>query len=238
MKKLVLLSTFLTCSFALAQMAVQKSDGTMMNDGDVYKFSTYDTNNDLLPFKVANTSSTESITVKVLCESLTNTSGDLFQFCFGGNCMPFVIEGMNYPPNGYTINANSDSGNSDYFWNQKDSAEPMSYKFKFYQVDDSGTEIGNPIRITYFYDKNLAVSSASAKAEILVRNTVVTDFIELDAKNNGRISIFDFNGKLVLDQEVKAGNNRFNVQKLTTGIYIVNAVSATGKKSTTKIIKK
>lgn len=238
MKKLVLLSAFLTCSFALSQMAVKKLDGTIMNDGDVYKYSTYDTDNDMLNFTVANTSSSQSIKVKVLCEALTNTTGEDFEFCFGGNCMPFVMLGMNYPPNGYNIDANSNTGDFDHFWNKKDSDQPMSFLFKFYQVDALGNEIGTPVRITYLYNKNLAVSDASAKSEIVLKNTVVTDFIELDSKNNGTISIFDFTGKLLLNKEVKAGNNKINAQKLAAGIYIVNTVSSNGKISTAKIIKK
>ncbi|QOW08982.1 T9SS type A sorting domain-containing protein [Kaistella flava (ex Peng et al. 2021)] len=238
MKKLVLLSAFLTCSFALSQMAVKKLDGTIMNDGEVYKYSTYDTNNDMLNFTVANTSPTQSIKVKVLCEALTNTTGEDFEFCFGGNCMPFVMLGMNYPPNGYTIDANSNTGDFDHFWNKKESDQPMSFLFKFYQVDALGNEIGAPVRITYLYDKHLAVSNTSAKSEIVLKNTVVTDFIELDSKNNGTISIFDFTGKLVLNQEVKAGNNKISAQKLAAGVYIVNIVSSNGKISTTKIIKK
>lgn len=238
MRKLFLLSTFLTCTFALSQMAVQKLDGTVINDGAIYKYNTYDTDNDLLHFTVANTSTTQSIKVKVLCETLTNTTGEDFEFCFGGNCMPFVVQGMNYPPNGYTINANSNTGDFDHFWNKKDSNAPMTFLFKFYQVDTLGNEIGAPVRVTYLYDKTLAVSNASAKSDIMVKNSVVKDFIEVDSKNNATISMFDFTGKLVLNQDLKAGNNKINVQKLSTGVYIVNTVSADGKKFATKIIKK
>lgn len=238
MKKLVLLSTFLTCSFALSQMAVKKLDGTVINDGAVYKYNTFNTDNDVLHFTVANTSATQNIKVKVLCESLTNTTGDEFEFCFGGNCMPFVVQGMNYPPNGYVIDANSNTGDFDHFWNLKESNEPMSFKFKFYQVDDFGNEIGQPVNITYVYDKQLAVADASTKSDILFKSTMVKDFIEFDSKTTSTINIFDFNGKLVINQEAKAGNNKINVQKLATGVYLVNSVSANGKVSTTKVIKK
>lgn len=238
MKKLFLLSTFLTCSLAMAQMEVRKTDGTIINDGAIFKYNTFDTANDELIFTVANTSSTQSIKVKVLCETLTNTTGDDFQFCFAGNCLPFVRQGASYPPNGFVINANSNTGDTDNFWNKSDSDSPKTFLFKFFQVDSFGVEIGSPVRITYLYDKTLAVSNTATKSDILVKNTVVKDFMEVESKTNGNITIFDFNGKLVSSQELKSGINKINVQKLSTGVYIVNAISAEGKTFTSKIIKK
>ena len=233
----------LSFAFSHSQMAVQKLDGTPIKDGDVYTFNKYGidgVNEDgKLKFTIGNTSQTESITVKILCESFANSDGYDFQFCFGGNCMPFVIAGQNYPPTGYIVSPQSNSGDSDYFWNLKDSDQPMSYKFKFFMTDPLGNEVGTPVRITYIYNKTLAVNESSLNTSgIQLKSTMVTDNMEITALKNASISLFDFNGKQVLNKQIKSGTTSINVNNLSSGVYILNTVNAEGKVSNTKIIKK
>ncbi|MGA9211637.1 T9SS type A sorting domain-containing protein [Kaistella sp.] len=238
MKKAFILSTLLGFAFFNAQMVVKKLDGTVINNGAVYSYNTFDTDESVLHFTVANSSATEGITVKVLCESLNNTTGDSFEFCFGGNCMPFVMPNFNYPPSGYNIAPGSNSGDSDHFWNKMDYSEPMSITFKIYQVDESQNEIGTPVHVTYAYNKQLAVNNVNAVKEVLIKNTIITSSLELSSKTNTGFQLFDMNSKLVKKGELKPGDNSINVQNLTQGIYILNTKSSTGKNQTQKIIKK
>ncbi len=243
MKKIFLFSTMLGFAFSYSQMAVQKLDGTPIKDGDVYTYNKYGidgVNEDgILKFTVGNSSTSQSITVKVLCESVVNSDGDDFQFCFGGNCMPFVIAGQNYPPNGYVIGPQSTSGDSDHFWNLKDGDQPMSYTFKFFMTDPLGNEVGSPVRVTYKYDKTMAVNESSlSKSGIQLKSTVVTDNLEIISLKNANISLFDMNGKQVLNKEIKSGTTSASLNNLNAGVYILNAVTAEGKISNVKIIKK
>ncbi|WP_084466364.1 T9SS type A sorting domain-containing protein [Kaistella palustris] len=238
MKKVLLLSTLLGFAVLNAQMLVKKLDGTIINDGAVYSYNTYDTDESMLNFTVVNTSATQNISVKVLAETFNNTAGENFEFCFGGNCMPFVMLGFNYPPNGYTIAPGSDSGDSDHFWNKMDYADPMSITFKIYQVDEFQNEIGTPVRVTYAYDKMLAVNNVNAAKEVILKSTIVNNSIELSSKNDTTFQLFDMNGKLVKKGTLKSGENSINVQNLTAGIYIFNTQNTGGKSQTQKIIKK
>lgn len=233
----------LSFAFSYSQMAVQKLDGTPIKDGDVYTYNKYGidgVNEDgILKFTVGNSSTSQSITVKVLCESVVNSDGDDFQFCFGGNCMPFVIAGQNYPPSGYVIGPQSTSGDSDHFWNLKDGDQPMSYTFKFFMTDPLGNEVGSPVRVTYKYDKAMAVNESSlSKSGVQLKSTVVTDNLEIISLKNANISLFDMNGKQVLNKEIKSGTTSTSVNSLNAGVYILNVVTAEGKISNIKIIKK
>ncbi|WP_300670473.1 T9SS type A sorting domain-containing protein [Soonwooa sp.] len=244
MKKFFLISSMLTCAFAYSQMQVQKLDGTPIHDGDVFTYGVFDdpelgTENSSLKFTVANTSSSP-IKVSVLCEKLNNTDGMDFEFCFGGNCMPFVIEGQDYPMSGqgYPIAAHGNSGTSDHFKNMTGYDDPMSMVFKFYQMDDLGNPIGTPVHVTYKYDKNLAVSDVNTTKDVVLKNTIVTNTLELVSKNKTSFQLYDMNSKLVMNSELKAGDNTINVSNLAAGVYILNAKNANGKMQSQKIIKK
>ncbi|MGX9985557.1 T9SS type A sorting domain-containing protein [Chryseobacterium sp. POL2] len=238
MKKFFILSTFLGFALSNAQMLIKKHDGTVINDGAVFSFNTFDDDASKMYYRVINSSTTEDIKVKMICESLENSDGDSFQFCFGGYCMPFVMLNFNYPPEGYVIAPGSNSGDNDFLWNQKDYDAPMSASFKFYQVDAFDNEIGTPIRVKYIYDKNLAVTDVNAVKDVLVKNTVVTNSLELNSKINTSFQLFDMNSKLVLNSDIKVGDNKVNVQNLATGVYILNIKNANGKNQTQKIMKK
>lgn len=223
-------------------MVVKKSDGTVITDGSVFSYNTVDTEESILHFVVYNTAATD-IKVKILCESITNSDGSDFEFCFGGNCMPFVTVGQNYPPNGFTLPAGSNSGDGDHFWNKKavstTGSYPMNFVFKFYQVDGFGSPIGSPVRITYKSLEQLAVNEVDfAKYGISLKSTIINDDIKFEAKNAGTIYLFDASGKLVTSKAINKGENTVNVNTLKSGIYILNYESNNGKTGNIKLIKK
>lgn len=226
-----------------AQMQIKKLDGTLINNGDVYTYSTVDTEDSILHFTVANTSATQPIKVKVLCESITNSDGQSFEFCYGGNCMPFVLQNQNYPPDGYEIAPNSNSGDGDHFWNRgavsTTGQYPLSYTFKFSQVDAFGNELGNPVRLTYKYSGPLAVKETSLqKSGLEIKNTLVTDNLNLNATNGGKINIIDMAGNVVLSKNILKGENKINLQNLLKGNYVISFYNESGVTGSSKIVKK
>ena len=173
MKKFFILSTTLL-GFALsnAQMVLKKHDGTIIPDGTVFTTNTYNDYASKMYYRLHNTSTNESIKVKMICESVSANYApfDMFQFCFGGNCMIFITPDMAYPPEGFEINPGANSGDDDFLWNQTDYDTPLTAKFKFYQVDAFDNEVGTPIHVTYVYDKHLAVNDVNATKDVLVKN--------------------------------------------------------------------
>lgn len=241
-KKILLITAFFCFLFFNAQMVVKKSDGTVITDGSVFSYNSVDTDESILHFVVYNTA-TNDIKVRVLCESITNSDGSDFEFCFGGNCMPFVIVGQNYPPSGFTLPAGSNSGDGDHFWNKKAVSTtglyPMNFVFKFYQIDAFGNQIGSPVRITYKSLENLTTNEVDFnKYGISLKSTLINDNIELNAKIAGNIYLFDSTGKLVTSKIIYKGENKINVSQSKSGIYILNFEGNDGKIGNIKLIKK
>lgn len=233
----------LSASSLTAQMQIQKLDGSVINNGDVYTYSTSNTDDSTLHFTVANTSNSQPIRVKVLCESIANSDGQNFEFCYGGNCMPFVISGQSYPPDGYEIAPNSNSGDGDHFWNRGATSTtgqyPLTYTFKFSQVDNFGNEFGDPLRVTYKYSGPLAVKETSLqKSGLEIKNTLVNYNLNLNAINAGKISIIDMSGKVVLSTSIVKGENKINVQSLAKGNYVISFNNENGASGSSKIVKK
>ncbi len=244
MKKIFLFSTLLSFAYAFPQMTVKKLDGTVIKDGDVFTYETANTEDSQLKFSVYNTSTTSGINARIDCESLENTNGGDFEFCFGGNCMPFVIAGQSYPGDApYYIAPGSNSGDSDHFWNMTTESStgvyPMKFTFKFYQTDDLGNEIGTPIRMTYQYTKPLAVNESSfEKSGIQIQNTLVSDILKINSRVNTSAQIFDLSGRQVKSVSVYKGENSFNIQNLKPGTYLFTFKNSEGKLASYKILKK
>lgn len=239
MKKFFILSTLLGFALSNAQMVLKKHDGTVIPDGTVFTYSTYDDYASKMYYRVHNTSTSQSIKVRMICESLSdNSTGNMFQFCFGGYCMPFVMTNYAYPPEGYVMNPGANSGDDDFLWNQTDYDTPMTAKFKFYEVDDFDNEVGTPIHVTYVYDKHLAVNDVNTTKDVLIKNTIITNKLDLNSKINTSFQLFDMNSKLVKAGELKTGDNSIDVNSLAAGVYIMNVKNANGKNQTQKVIKK
>ena len=159
--KLLLFNFLFVGLICQAQFSLSKTDGTPLTDGEIVGFSaTYEE----LKFHVTNTG-TSDINVKIKCTGLTNTDGSNFFFCIGGYCFNDIILGTTYPlvsqsALGVTIGPGDNQGDFDSFRNHNagdGTSYPMDFEVKFFEVDNSGVEIGTPITITYRYDPALSI---------------------------------------------------------------------------------
>lgn len=241
--KFTILTALFCYLLSYSQMVVKKLDGTTINNGDIFSYNTVDEESASLKFTVFNNSSTESMLVKIQCTSVSNSDGQEFQFCFGGYCFFSVFEGMMNPMDapGYLINPGSNTGDADHFWNLKTASTtgqyPMDFKFKIFEVDPLGNEIGTPVNITYRYAGALAVNDVSMQKDITIKNTVIKDILSFDSKSAADLQVIDYSGKLVSQNKVSKGNNEVNLQKLQAGVYILKFSNSEGKSFTSKIIK-
>ena len=107
-----------------------------------------------LGFYVTNLTDTTSY-YKITCESLTNTTGFGFQFCWG-ICLPEVVEGTTYPlDEPISINPGETQASSgDHFKNDNtgiDTSASSDYTLLFFQTDADGTEIVGADTVTFTY---------------------------------------------------------------------------------------
>lgn len=243
-KKILFTLAFSTFLFSTAQMAVRKADGTDYLNNQTFTFNTFAAPSAALYFSVYNTSTTGSITVKAVCESLTNTDGNLFQFCFSGNCQYSVQQGQEYPQGGtgLVIPAGQNTGTNDYFENMTATTSsgvyPAKTKFKFFMVDDFGGTVGTPFYITYQYNGVLGVNDTVVQnAQILVNNTTVKDVVNISSKISAIMSVTDMTGRTMQSSSIVKGENAINLQRLSSGTYLLSFKDKDGNIVTQKIIK-
>ena len=247
MKRIILLFTLLAITGLQAQMVVKKADGTVINDGQVFTFSSMVYAQAVLGFYVQNTSTTDNIRVKIKCESITNADGSNMQLCFGGVCLASITAGNSYPsgqpvvvaPGATTINAFDD------FYNQNPgdgTHYPMDYVFKFYQMDTSNMIIGNAVTITYRYNPTLNTAgfnwNSLSNMGIVLKSNVTSTALEIEAHQETTVDLYDVTGKVVGQKTLTSGLNSVDVSALQSGLYLLNFNNASGQRATMKFIKK
>jgi len=244
MKRIIILFTLFTITGLQAQMVVKKADGTVIDDGQVFTFSSTVYAQAVLKFYVQNTSTTDNIRVKIKCESITNANGSNMQLCFGGVCLSSITAGNSYPsgqpviiaPGASTINAFDD------FYNQNPgdgTNYPMDYVFKFYQMDASNAIIGTPITITYRFNPTLNTTGFNAISTmgIVLKSNVTSSALEIETQQASTVALYDVTGKVVGQRTLASGLNTVDVSGLQSGLYLLNFNNASGQRATMKFVK-
>jgi hypothetical protein len=246
MKK-ILLSAIVALSFsfsAIAQFTVSRADGTPVANGETLTFNSIVYAQSSLALKINNTSA-GAINVRMVCQSLTNTDGQLMEVCFGPDCyattsvnqvFPAInVSPVNIPVGG--VDASSHFFNNDLGIS---TSVPVDYVFKIYQVNTFGSQIGTPFIFTYRYDATLSnnlVGQLSPKS-VNLKSTTVNNYLDLEVNSKSNISIYDLNGRLVLVNNLDYGTQTLDVSNLTSGLYLINVVDEKGDTSSLKFIKK
>ncbi len=244
MKKIVLIGLTLLNFIGYSQsISLSRHSGTLILNNQVVAFNTAVYPASEMDFYVRNLSSTAGANVKIVCESLLNNDGTGFELCYGNECLSSVQEGDVFPTTGNVIlPPNGVNGNFDHLLNTNAGSGvfPKDYVFRFYQVNSSGNEIGNSIRMTYRYDPNLSVEEIDQlqTSGVIVKSTVVGTQLELDVLKSTTMIIYDLNGKAVYRSNLDYGVQNHDVSNLSSGAYIISFTNSDGYSSTKKIIKK
>jgi hypothetical protein len=249
MKKVIVLIVCLCSSLSFSQMTMKKLDGTSINNGDVFTYTSLadpdnpsTTDPAYLGLKIFN-SSASNINVKMKLISMTNANGSSLQFCIDPICVGTITVGNSYPSSGSSIiPANGQNGSFDHFANgyAGNGLSNVEYVLKFYMVNSFGAEIGTPITFTYRYSPNLSTPGFNAvkEAGINIKSTLVSSQVEFDATTNGRVELFDLSGRLISQNNYTSGYNTVDVSNLNAAVYLVNFATEEGKKATLKVVKK
>ena len=237
MKKLFIISALLLVSLNFAQFTVAKSDGTPINDGDVFIFGTTTYPDNSLEFVVTNPTN-QDMDIVIYVESITNTDGSGFELCFG-NCYSGVSPRSYYPSDSpYHLAADSSSEpHGNHFLNTATNGNLIiEYVLKFTQVDNAGHQIGMPVTITYRYDQTAAVKTNHLQGVKIFPTIVKNHRIRVDCTQDLSFKIIDFLGKTSQKGWLTNGLNQINLNNLKTGIYFLILKNNKGEKTYRKII--
>ena len=245
MKNLIVSILFLFVLNTYSQFTVTKvGNSTQVNNNDVLTFNSIGGNAAEFKFNINNITNAE-IKVKIKIIRISNANGNLLQFCFAGSCITGVTEGVAYPIiNSYTpiIPVGGNNGNFDHFRNDDpgNGTSNIEYVLKFYQVDNSGNEIGNSITCTYRYDPLLATVGFSSldKLGVQLSSTIVENQLDIISKEPIQLFFYDITGKKVQNTHLISGANSIEVNNLVSGIYLLSFINEKGNKASAKIIKK
>lgn len=237
MKKIfTLLCVFATIT-AVAQFNVESHSGDPIVDGQMVIAGAL---NNPLPFYVNNESTTDEIYMKCEFVSAVNYNGVDMQLCFG-LCYDPVAVGDVYPPGSEVVTiqpGQHQDSEGDKFLNYNDGGgNIIDYVFRFYQVDGSGTEIGDDLTFTYRYDPALSVNDNQV-VQASVTSTVVRDMLSIDANEEASVVIYDIRGRAIANQKLVIGNNTINMASLPSQVYLVQIANEKGASQTVKIVKR
>ncbi|WP_396212870.1 T9SS type A sorting domain-containing protein [Flavobacterium sp.] len=225
---------------AFSQLTLKKTDGTVINDGDVLVYNSIAEPTNYLGLKIYNSLS-EDVSVKIKVVSFPDGQGSNLQLCIDPICVNNLVMGNSYPSFGSTIPANGENGNSDHFLNSNagDGINSLDYVLKLFRVDENNAEVGNSITFTYRYTPNLSNTDFNQLATlgIQLKSTLVKNNLELQVTKPVSANIYDVNGKLIVNQSLVTGDNSIEASKLASGLYILSLTTNEGKKATVKIIK-
>ena len=243
MKNIFVAIISLVSLISSAQMTLKKLDGTPINNGDVFTFDVAVEPGSYMGIKIFN-SSANPINVKARVESITNADGTNVQFCLGDVCLGTVVAGNSYPPSfPAIIDANSENGDFDHFLNLNSGINPnlpVTYSFKFYQLDGTGAEVGNSVSFSYRYVSPLGVSNFNQleQSGVVLKSNIVSNELEMTTTKELQYTLFDVNGKSVLSQNLEIGNHAIDLSNFNAGIYILSYQNKEGQNGSIRIIKK
>lgn len=207
--------------------------GDMVNDAQGY-----------LKFKVRNISNNpikvRAEFVEVENSILDNGGYPAVQFCFAVMCYTGLKLNTIYPTDGqYAEIQPGDThknDDTDHITNlyQPINNEVVSYKFRFFEVDDNLDQVGDSYFITYKYDPTLSVEDFTADFA-QVKSIVSNSTLEVQLNQDANLSVYDMLGRKVFETNAVEGTHQFALPKLTSGLYIVKLEAANGASQTQKI---
>lgn len=237
-KTLLLLSMFLVAFNMNAQdyNIVDGNDEPMI-DGNSYSFNTIEYPENSIDFYITNISS-EDIRMRIEVVSITNTDGTLMELCFD-LCYDDINVGQSYPGDYVLIAPGDTSFPGNHFFNTDlgDGSDVLEYVFRFYQVDTNGDETGTDLTITYLYDPQLGVNDVN-KLDLNIQSTMISDVLEMNTLENLTLQVYDINGKVIMSQNLEAGQQRIDMSQLSTQYYILHFTNNKGVSDVVKVMKR
>jgi hypothetical protein len=243
MKKIFAIFGFIILSTSLqAQISVLKANGQQVTEGEIITYNTTAYPQASFDFHIHNAASTPTL-IKIKSMSITNSDGSALELCIGPVCLSSIHTGNSYPSNPVTVAANSTETNANHIYNL-DTGDgvnyPIDYVFKVYQLDTSGNEVGNSVTFTYRYTTTLSVNTVESldTLGVTLTSTLVNHTLDFSSSSNGTVTLFDMNGRSLVQEVYKQGANTISLDTITSGVYVLQLNSSDNKSASVKIVKK
>ncbi len=240
MKKKLLLLTLLLVAFVVkAQYVIVDQNGDEITDGMIAEFSSTEYELAELQFFVTNNGA-ETINMRIEFVSADNGNGNGFQLCFG-QCYIDLVIGQTVPPTpGFIAIASGETtgeGNHFYNSNEGDGVSIQDYVFRFYETDEDGVDIGNPLTITYRYNPLLGTEDFN-ELNVNIASTIFENEMIVNAIEELDMVVYDLQGRLVKNQKLNIGQQNINMSDLSSQLYIVKFNNRDGASKTMKVLVK
>lgn len=237
MRKTLLLLSFFVGSLSMnAQFTLEDGDGTLIPDGTILTFNTYDDADASWEFHVNNVSDTETIRTKIEFVSAVNADGSLLELCYG-LCYTGISIGQILPAgNDYVeILPGEQTGFGNHIYNSEpgNGTDTVEYVFRYFEINDAGAEIGEDLTITYVYDPLLGVNDLN-QLDFKINSTVIIDELVINTQEELTLQVFDVLGKQRLLKELSIGEQRISMSHLNPQMYVLHI---TNKKGATQVVK-
>lgn len=243
MKKIILMAGLLLGSMAQAQEISVTGNGEVITDGQVFTYNSLSADESELTL-IATNISDQNINIKMRLDSMTNTTGQNVQFCFGELCFFSVSEGSMVPtnPSGVTLEPGDTNNPNDHFWNNNpgiDGTSAVEYVITFVKVDDDGAVIDELLTFTYIYQPTLSTRDFSTLQDmgITINQTLVKEQLEITTEYAGKMDVYAVNGQLVKSVVLKSGYQSVNASGMSAGIYIARFTNANNQTHQIRFVK-
>ncbi len=235
--KLLIMSALFVVGTATAQFTVKDDNDNPIVDGQVVEFAQAGFPDGELKFFVTNTGS-NPIKTKIQFVSAVNADGSEMELCYG-LCYTGITIGNSYPPGTDFIEIlpGETTPQGNHFLNNATDTSIIDYVFKFYEIDNSGNQIGNPLTMTYRYNPNLGVDDVS-NLGVVVNSTIIKGSLDVSTTENMKMTVYNLLGKEVFMQNLTVGNNQIDFSNLSSQLYIVKFNNEKGSSKVFKIIVK
>lgn len=234
LKKSLLALCLATFGYVNAQFTMFTADGnTVIEDNHTVTYNTTD-NTAEFEFKFKNETNAD-IFLRGEVVEMEGADGTQVQFCME-QCLNNVQVGTIVPTQGgFLVVANSTSPNfGTYFWNMNSSSDYKKYRFKIYQIDASGNQMGDAVHINYIYDANSVGVQDVQQFGFDIYPTVVKDNFTIELLDDSTVEVVNIQGKVVKNLKLKQGANSVNIEGIGAGVYFVRVL---GRANSIKIIK-
>lgn len=235
--KLLFIAVCFSIGVTQAQFTVKDGSDNPIVDGQVVEFAQATYPEASLDFFVTNTGA-NPIRTKILFVSAVNADGSQMELCYG-LCYTGITIGNIYPPASdyIEIQPGETTGQGNHFLNLAGGTAIRDYVFKFFEIDNSGNEIGTPITFTYRYNPNLGVNDFN-KLDVTLKSTVISGTLQASASEKTTLTIYNLLGKEVLHKKLNQGTNLVDLSNLSAQLYIVKFTNEKGASKVFKIILK
>ncbi len=133
-----------------AHFIVKDETGNTVENNHTFTFRTAAPQGGVLNLLITNTSAS-TIHLKTKLISVSGTSGQDMEFCFG-NCYIGMEQGTAYPQNGtFDLNGNATSQPGEIHFINHFANGQAEYTIEIYEVDNNGNRIGDAFTFKYQY---------------------------------------------------------------------------------------